>query len=61
VSVITEAGGAIGPALWSAIGFHLHHRPGPRSGWLSRWLVLMVRDAPSAASPWLEFALTKSV
>ena len=61
LSVITEAGGVIGPVLWSAIGFHLHRQPGPRPAWLSRWLVLMVRDAPSSGSPWLEFALAKSV
>lgn len=60
LSVVTEAGGVLGPLLWSAIGLHLNRRPGPRPGWLSRWLVLMVSNAPRAASPWLDYALTKS-
>ena len=59
-SLVSEAGGLLGPDLWEAIGLHLHGRQAARPGWLSRWLVLMTQNAPRASVPWIEFALTKS-
>lgn len=58
-SLVSEAGGLLGPDLWEAIGLHLH-RLETRPGWLSRWLVLMTQNAPRSGVPWIEFALMKS-
>lgn len=62
-TLVSGAGGALGPDLWDAIGFHLHRRPAepPRPGWLSRWLMLMIQNAPrSSSAPWVEYALMKA-
>ena len=61
LSLVSDAGGRLSPVLWSAIGQHLHIQQGPRPSWLNPWLVLLVRNAPRAGPPWLEYALAKSV
>ena len=60
LSLVSEAGGLLSPVLWSEIGRHLHMQHSPRPAWLSRWLVLLIRNAPRIAPPWLEYALVKS-
>jgi hypothetical protein len=59
-SLVSEAGGVLGPDLWGAIGWHLHRRQAARPGWLSRWLVLMTQNAPRSSVPWIEYALMKA-
>jgi hypothetical protein len=59
--LVSDAGGRLSPALWSVIGQQLHMQRGPRPSWLNPWLVLLVRNAPRTAPPWLEYALVKSV
>lgn len=60
LSVVREAGGRLGPAVWSAIGHHLHVRKGARPTWLAPWLVLLVENAPEMTSDWLEYVLVAS-
>ena len=60
LSVVQEAGGRLGPALWSAIGWHLTQRSAPRPPWLGPWIVLLARDKPQLSSDWLEDLLVKS-
>lgn len=61
LALISEAGGRIGPVLWSEIGRNLQRQTVPRPAWLTRWLVLLVRNAPATAQPWPEYALHDSV
>lgn len=61
LALVSEAGGRIGPVLWSAIARNLQRQTSSRPGWLTRWLVLLVRNAPATRAPWLEYALHASV
>ncbi|MGW5918110.1 DUF4020 domain-containing protein [Nocardia fluminea] len=60
LGVVRDAGGRLGPTAWSAIGHHLHIMGSPRPGWLDRWIVLLIDNAPDGASDWLEYALVAS-
>lgn len=60
LSVVQDAGGRLGPSLWSAVGRCLHRLDGPRPGWLGPWLVLMVQNDPDIGQDWLELALVAS-
>jgi hypothetical protein len=60
LSVVQEAGGRLGPTVWSAIGQTLHRRKDPRPAWLGPWLVLLVQNAPEVTHDWLEYALVAS-
>lgn len=60
LGVVREAGGTLGPALWSAIGHHMHVAGSPRAQWLNPWLVLMIQNAPEASDEGLDYALVAS-
>ncbi|MGH3820684.1 MAG: SIR2 family protein [Pseudonocardiaceae bacterium] len=60
LGVIRDAGGRLGPTLWSAIGHHMHARRSPRPGWLGPWLIMLIQNAPEEGSDWLEYALVAS-
>lgn len=58
LSVVTDAGGKLGPAVWSAIGHTLHRRKGDsRPHWLGPWMVLLIQNAPETTHDWLDYAL----
>ncbi|WP_305785572.1 SIR2 family protein [Symbioplanes lichenis] len=59
---VRSCGGRLGPQVWHSIG-RLMTDPGPaaRPPWLSKWLVLLVRDDPGAGPGWLEEALRASL
>jgi Domain of unknown function (DUF4020)/SIR2-like domain len=60
LSAVQEAGGRLAPAVWSAIGHHLHLLQDPRPAWLGPWIVLLVQNAPEQTHQWLDYALTAS-
>jgi hypothetical protein len=57
---VQACGGRLSPPVWSAIGQRLHCVGSPRPPWLSRWLVLLIRDDPAVGDDWLEYALAAS-
>ena len=59
-SLVSGAGGLLGYDLWEAIGRYLNAYRGARPGWLGRWLVLMIQNAPRSSVPWIEYALMES-
>jgi len=60
LSVINDAGGRIGDALYEALGHSMHRLGAPRPRWLGPWIVLLVRHPRDTANHWLEYALTDS-
>jgi len=60
LSVVQDAGGRVGPTLWSALGHRLHMRESPRPDWIGPWLVLLLENAPDGPCDWLEYALVAS-
>lgn len=60
LSRVTESSGYLGPEICHEIGSHLHGRAAPRPDWLGLWLVLLLRDAPTEAGPWIDYALQAS-
>jgi hypothetical protein len=60
LAAVRDAGGRLGPTLWSALGHHLHMQDSPRPAWLGPWIMLLIQDAPESATDWLEYALVAS-
>lgn len=61
LGVVQNGGGRFGPILWSAVGQRMHVQGSPRPDWLGPWVVLLIENAPEAASSeWLEYALVAS-
>ncbi len=60
LSLVRDAGGGIGPTLWSAIADRLHVQSSPRPDWLRPWVVLLIENAPDATAEWLDYALVAS-
>ncbi|MBG0564916.1 SIR2 family protein [Actinoplanes aureus] len=57
---VEACGGRLGFRVWSAIGQRLHIIGAPRPAWLTRWVVLLIRDDPREGADWLEYALKAS-
>lgn len=60
LSIVRDAGGRLGFAVWSAIGQAFHSRQKPRAKWLDPWLVVLVQNAPEAMHQLLDYALVAS-
>ena len=60
LGVVQDAGGRLGPVLWSAVGQQLHILGSPRPDWLGPWVVLLIQNAYEAGSDWLDYALVAS-
>lgn len=60
LKVVRDAGGRLGPLVWSAIGHQLHRADGARPEWLGTWVVLLIQSDPDNSEPWLDYALVSS-
>jgi hypothetical protein len=58
--LVSEAGGRLSAALWSALGQRLHAGPSQRAAWLRPWIPVLIENALPNGQDWLEFALAKS-
>lgn len=60
LKVVRDAGGRLGPLVWSAIGHQLHRFDGPRPEWLETWVVSLIQSDSDNREPWLDYALVAS-
>ena len=60
LQVMQEAGGRLGPAVWTSVAARLNRLTGVRPRWIRPWLALLLRDAPDFASRLLDLALARS-
>jgi len=61
LELLARHGGRMSADLWHSIGWHLHTGPKPRPEWLSRWVIMLLRDPPEYTGDWLEYALLASL
>ncbi len=63
LATVRDAGGTLGPLVWSTIGQQIHaisSSSSSRPEWLRPWVVLLMENSPGSGEQWLEYALNVS-